>query len=659
MRRGFRVPMFAIAGALFGLILLLATLQYRWMGQISGAERERMTANLNTRATAFAQDFDRELTRAYLLFQLDPMRPDTNAATGLVARYDRWQATARFPRMIKDVYLVASAEAGGELGPPQHFNPATRFLEPADWPASLSQIRTALSRRMPPVSGNASTPTIVMRSMIATVWPSVPALVIPTPVLMLSHFAGNAPTVQVAPTVRYTVLLLDADYIKGDMLPGLAQAHFQGTGDGFDYQLAILPTASKDLVYRSVPEFAPSADSPVDAKVDLFQVRTKDFEPLVNEVTRFATITSMTHVGGARGTFFSERTGSPAGSISIQTTPRSFIIQQKGTATTFQPRLDSSVTRASATLALGGHVSTAAPHWRLLVKHPSGSLEQAVNSVRRRNLAISTGILGILGVSVGFLVLSTRRAQDLARQQLEFVATVSHELRTPLAVIRSAADNLADGVVNDEARIRQYGQLVRREGLRLTDLVEQILEFAGLQSAQRTMAKHPVAVPGLLRDVAAAAEAVAQPAGITIELDVADSLPPVAGDEAALRRVFQNLIGNAIKYGAGARWIGIRASSADGRVDVSVTDRGIGIPAAEQSKIFDPFYRAPDVVAAQIQGAGLGLSLVKRIVEAHAGQVTLKSAPGEGSTFTVTLPAADGDVAEGPDVVSQASPQPS
>src|SRR5204863_972041 len=150
----------------------------------------------------------------------------------------------------------------------------------------------------------------------------------------------------------------------------------------------------------------------------------------------------------------------------------------------------------------------------------------------RRNLLVSTSILGILGLSVGFLVLSTRRAQDLARQQLEFVATVSHELRTPLAVIRSAADNLADGVVNDEARIRQYGQLVRREGLRLTDLVEQILEFAGLQSAQRTMTRQPVAVTGLLRDVAAAAESAANPAGVAIELSIADHLPPVAGDEA-------------------------------------------------------------------------------------------------------------------------------
>jgi signal transduction histidine kinase len=292
-----------------------------------------------------------------------------------------------------------------------------------------------------------------------------------------------------------------------------------------------------------------------------------------------------------------------------------------------------------------------------VVKHPSGSLERAVNAARTRNLVISTTILGILGLSVGFLVLSTRRAHALARQQLEFVATVSHELRTPLAVIRSAADNLADGVVHDETRIRQYGELVRREGLRLTDLVEQILEFAGLQSGQRTLTPKPVEIGGLLRDVAAAANATA-PAGLQIELSIADNLPAVAGDEAALRRVFQNLVGNAIKYGADARWIGIRAVASSSSVDVSVSDRGIGIAPADQEKIFDPFYRAPGVVAAQIQGAGLGLSLVKRIVEAHAGRIALTSVPGEGSTFTVSLPVLAGDVADRRDGVGHAAPQP-
>jgi signal transduction histidine kinase len=118
------------------------------------------------------------------------------------------------------------------------------------------------------------------------------------------------------------------------------------------------------------------------------------------------------------------------------------------------------------------------------------------------------------------------------------------------------------------------------------------------------------------------------------------ALPPVLADEPALRRLLQNLVGNAIKYGADGGAISISAEAAGKEVRIAVTDRGMGIPPAEQQRIFEPFYRTPGVIAAQIQGAGLGLSLVKRIVESHGGRVTLRSAPGVGSTFTVHLPAA-------------------
>jgi signal transduction histidine kinase len=652
--------MFAIAGALLGLILLLATLQYRWLGQISGAERDRMTANLNTRAAAFGQDFDRELTRAYLLFQLDPMQMDQGAAAGMGVRHERWQATARFPRMIKDVYLVLAPDPDHPTGLLQRFNPSTRFIEPADWPASLSEIRAQFSRPATTTGSTLPGTSYVMRTMVPTAWPAVPALVISMPAVMLAQLDGRVGAgmsrVRMSPDMHHTVVVLDGEYIRAEMLPALAHLHFQGTGDGFDYQLAVVSAAAGTPVYHSVPQFVPAPDASADARVDLFQVRLKDFEPLVNEVSRFASFIGLSNGPGQNRAFIRETIVGPHPNVTLHGAPMSIVVQ-KGRSAAIQPGVDQLI--AGATAAATARAGVPPAGWRLLVKHPSGSLEYAVNAGRRRNLLVSTSILGILGVSVGFLVLSTRRAQDLARQQLEFVATVSHELRTPLAVIRSAADNLADGIVHDEARIRQYGELVRREGLRLTDLVEQILEFAGLQSGQRTMTAGPVSVPALLRDVASAAEAVARPAGIAIELDAADNLPLVTGDDAALRRVFQNLIGNAMKYGADARWIGVRACVSGKALEVSVTDRGIGIPPAEQAKIFDPFYRAPDVVAAQIQGAGLGLSLVKRIVEAHGGRVALSSTPGEGSTFTVSLPVLEGAEAEGHDGVGHAAAQPS
>ena len=153
-------------------------------------------------------------------------------------------------------------------------------------------------------------------------------------------------------------------------------------------------------------------------------------------------------------------------------------------------------------------------------------------------------------------------------------------------------------------------------------------------------------IGGVLRDVAAAAQDAAREP-LTIDLAIANRLPAVLGDEAALRRVFQNLVGNAIKYGAGTGWIGVRANGGADGVDVTISDRGIGIAPADRERIFDPFYRASDVVSAQIQGAGLGLSLVKRIVEAHGGRITVESEPGRGSAFTVTLPIAHGEAAEG------------
>ena len=152
--------------------------------------------------------------------------------------------------------------------------------------------------------------------------------------------------------------------------------------------------------------------------------------------------------------------------------------------------------------------------------------------------------------------------------------------------------------------------------------------------------RQDVVVRKFLHDIVRSSSTLIDDARLEVEFDIPDTLPPVLGDEAALRRVFQNLIGNAIKYGASGRWVGIKARPAGREIVVSVADRGIGIPAAEHTRIFEPFYRAPNVVDAQIQGAGLGLSLVQRIVEAHGGRITVRSAEGSGSEFSVHLPAA-------------------
>ena len=246
-------------------------------------------------------------------------------------------------------------------------------------------------------------------------------------------------------------------------------------------------------------------------------------------------------------------------------------------------------------------------------------------------------------------MINARRSEKLAAQQMDFVATVSHELRTPLAVIRSAAQNLSAGVIQEPGQAKRYGELIETEGRRLTDMVEQVLEYAGLSGDRRPPASRPVDAAALAQDVVSTASSLPEAEGITFDVRADDHVPAVMADEDAIRRALHNLIGNALKYAADGRWIGVTISRGAGRdegsVLVAVADRGRGIPPAELPHIFDPFYRGRFALDRQIHGNGLGLSLVKRIAEAHGGRVSVKSAPDQGSTFTLHLPVAAGAVA--------------
>jgi signal transduction histidine kinase len=285
--------------------------------------------------------------------------------------------------------------------------------------------------------------------------------------------------------------------------------------------------------------------------------------------------------------------------------------------------------------------------WLLLVRHQRGSLEAAVVSARRRNLGISFGVLLLLTVSIALLVDTSRRAQRLARQQMEFVAGVSHELRTPVAVIRSASENLAHGVVAGE-RVKSYGQLLQTEAKRLGEMVERVLQYAGIESGLGFASRVALPPSEIIDSAIDSSLPLIGSTGIQIHREIAADLPQVMGDAAALRSAVQNLIANAVKYGGRDLWVGIRAEHAYDRrrseVRITVSDHGAGIPAAELPHIFDPFYRGADALERQIHGNGLGLSLVKRIVAAHGGRVSVTTRAGAGSSFTIALPAMPPDV---------------
>lgn len=169
-------------------------------------------------------------------------------------------------------------------------------------------------------------------------------------------------------------------------------------------------------------------------------------------------------------------------------------------------------------------------------------------------------------------------------------------------------------------------------------MVGQVLDFAAAQ--KQDAPAESVRLSDLLHECAAAMQPETDAAGCSVEFHLPPDLPPVAGDRDALRRVFRNLIANAAKHGGAGGWIGLSGSAANGHVSVQVEDRGPGIPDEEQPLIFDPFVRGRAAQEQQIRGSGIGLSLVRQIVHAHGGKVTVRSIPGSGACFTVTLPVA-------------------
>jgi len=277
--------------------------------------------------------------------------------------------------------------------------------------------------------------------------------------------------------------------------------------------------------------------------------------------------------------------------------------------------------------------------WQLVVRHRGGSLEAVVAADRWRNLLLSFGVLLVLAVSMALVIVSAQRARRLARLQLEFVAGVSHELRTPVAVICSAADNLAEGLVGAKDQVKEYGSVIRNEGRRLAGMIEQILHFAAGQSRRASYDLRPVAVSEVVASVLANIAALPEAAGVTMERAIDPDVPAVAADPTALTRCLENLVMNAVKYGGEGRWLLVRAARAgEGRVRIGVEDRGVGIEPADLAHIFEPFYRGKN--GQTIHGTGLGLSLARDIAEGMGGRLEASSVPGRGSTFTLELAAA-------------------
>jgi signal transduction histidine kinase len=226
------------------------------------------------------------------------------------------------------------------------------------------------------------------------------------------------------------------------------------------------------------------------------------------------------------------------------------------------------------------------------------------------------------------------RERIAAGQQRDFIGMVSHEFRTPLAIIDSAVEILGGPYQITEQQKSKRIKMIKDSVLRMTDLMESILDVSRLDGGTVKFHPEPVDLSALLQMIAGRLEAAQSTHKVQVKLPAS----PIAmiGDPKLLDHVFANLIGNAIKYSPGKNRVIVVADTDDRDVKISVADEGVGVPADEAKKIFDRFYRAS--TSSGIPGTGIGLFIVDQFVRLHGGRVEMQSAVGAGSVFTALLP---------------------
>lgn len=275
-----------------------------------------------------------------------------------------------------------------------------------------------------------------------------------------------------------------------------------------------------------------------------------------------------------------------------------------------------------------------------LTVQPADPVALEVRKGNRRGIRIAIVLIAVFLVFVGVL-LSARivgREVENARMKADFAANVSHELRSPITQIRLKAESLQlDLCYDDEDRAAHYDAIVL-ESERLSRLVDNVLDFAAIERGAKRYSFRPDDLLDVVRLQAEATGDTLRSMGLTLEVRMPDDLPPVWIDREAIGQVIVNLLSNAAKYGAEGGWVGLAVEDTEAGVELSVADRGIGISTEELPQVFDDFFRSTDPLVRRKKGTGIGLAIVRYIVEAHGATIAVESEPGEGTTFSILFP---------------------
>jgi signal transduction histidine kinase len=624
-----KLPLFwiVILSSMVSVLIIDAVLQYRWTKQLSEAAEARFGSTLQPLMIGWHLDFYGELSAICVALRVGPNADTSDNWNDYLHRYVDWSHASNQhesvenvyanPGLIKNIYIWETTNAAT----PRllRLNPDAAKIELSSEPQNLQPLLARLRSKSSNLSAALSawefsgpsaeersrsndqfstfTP---QRSGLTTGWQfdrNIPAIVHPIVAGGRHSQRPNTEPSNNQDPVDWIVVVLNLDYIQNKVLPDLTKRDFSSR-EGLEYKLAVIATGEKpQVMYSSDPDFPSSNQASVDSRMNIFGPPPESVE----------------------GDFW-------------QAIKNSESIRHE----------DWRSFSAPVWFPVFQYASAEEP-WMLVVQHRTGPLEAIATSIWRRNLLTSSIVLLLLTCGMFLIVFATRRAQKLARLQLDFVASVSHELLTPLAAIYCTGENFMDGLVKTKEDSIAHGSIITSQARQLTDMVRQILLFASTQNGTLRYSLRPLDVLEILESIRKNVAMLVEGNGFVVEQQVQAGLPPVIGDLPALSHCVQNLILNAVKYSDKSRWIGISASIHEAKnrqyeVQICVKDRGTGISGSELPHIFEPFYRSPSAVQAQIHGTGLGLAVAKRIAQAMGGRLSVTSEVGKGSSFTLHLP---------------------
>jgi len=278
---------------------------------------------------------------------------------------------------------------------------------------------------------------------------------------------------------------------------------------------------------------------------------------------------------------------------------------------------------------------------KVLLEHQQVSSEIVVGTVRLRSFAITAAPVLTTGSSAAVLVLhDISELRRLERVRQDFVANVSHEFRTPLTAIQGFAETLLGGALNDPEHRERFVEIIRDHAARLARLTEDLLKLSRIEAGKLDLEFRPVSVYQLVQSCVETVRFKADPKELVLDVRMPEGLPEVQGDSNGLHEVLQNLLDNAVQYTPSGGRLEVSASVEGDQVTVTVADTGIGIPQAEQERIFERFYRVDAARSREAGGTGLGLSIARHIMEAHGGRLWVESEVGAGSRFHFSMPVA-------------------